>query len=249
MLILKLGGAAITQKTTPNTPNRTALAQIAALLAKHPQPMVIVHGAGSFGHIVAEEHQLHLGYKESSQRLALVRIQQDLHTLNNLVVEHLAIAGLPAMTIHPASMCMMKQGRIRTFFSDPLVALLKLGLMPVLYGDCVWDTINTFGILSGDQLVVHLANLLGAERVAFGTNVDGVLDPDGKVIPQLHAHDPISGQANHPKHSDVTGGMRGKLDEIAQLRSARATIFNLQNLDQLEAILVGREQVGTQIIP
>jgi isopentenyl phosphate kinase len=42
--------------------------------------------------------------------------------------------------------------------------------------------------------------------------------------------------------------MRGKLDEIAQLTQGQATIFNLQQLDQLEAVLAGRLEVGTRLI-
>lgn len=249
MLILKLGGAAITQKDTDNpTPNRPVIAQIAALLARYPQPLILVHGAGSYGHILAKEHQLAQGYHSPTQRPALVQLQLDLLALNRLVVEALAGVGLPAIALHPASLCITENGRIRDFFEAPLRHLLAFNMLPVLYGDCVWDSAKTFDILSGDQLVIHLANLLQAERVAFGTNVDGVLDSAGQVIPTMRASDSISAQEGLPHRADVTGGMRGKLDEIAQLKQGQATIFNLQHLDQLEAVLAGQLEVGTRLI-
>jgi isopentenyl phosphate kinase len=249
MLILKLGGAAITQKDTAKpTPNLPVIGQIAALLARYPQPLIVVHGAGSYGHGLAKEHQLAHGYHSPTQRPALVQLQLDLLALNRLVVKQLAGVGLPAITLHPASLCMTEGGRIRDFFAGPLRQMLALGMLPVLYGDCVWDSTKTFDILSGDQLVVYLANLLQAERVAFGTNVDGVLDSAGQVIPTMRASDSISTQAGLPHRADVTGGMRGKLDEIAQLTQGQATIFNLQQLDQLEAVLAGRLEVGTRLI-
>jgi isopentenyl phosphate kinase len=245
MLILKLGGAAITDKARANTLRPDQLRVIAQLLAQHSQPMILIHGAGSYGHVIAQEYNLQNGYSAEAQRGALVQLQLQLHELNRLVVENLVAAGLPAMTVHPASMCLMKGGRIETFLLDPIRYMLNVELLPVLYGDCVWDRQQTFGILSGDQLVVYLANALGAEVVAFGTNVDGVLDSEGQVMRQFQ----ISGDlANHQVgHVDVTGGMLGKLREIARLKNLRTRvhIFNLET--HLAQFLAGDEP-GTRII-
>jgi len=249
MLILKLGGAAITDKTSPNTARPTAIAAIANLLAKQPQPLVLVHGAGSFGHILAQEAALYLGYQGDYQRAALVQLQIQLQELNRLVVASLVQAGLPALTVHPASMCIMERGRLSGFFAEPILHMLKLGLLPVLYGDCVWDTAQGFGILSGDQLVVHLANLLGADRVAFGTNVDGVLDESGSPLAQFDLAAPASDQTQNPAQADVTGGMMGKLAEIGDLerRDMDVWVFNLNDHAQLARVLSG-EGAGTRII-
>src|SRR5687767_14486306 len=217
MLILKLGGAAITDKTRASTANPEMIRQIAGLLAKYPQPMILIHGAGSFGHIIAEQHDLQHGYKNPEQLPALVQLQQDLHALNRIVVDALVGAGLPAVPFHPASMCIMKDGRITSLFTEPIERALALRLIPVLYGDCVWDQAQTFGIISGDQLMVYLANQLKADRLAFGTNVDGVLDANGAVISHLPLHAHITDNTQGPQRSDVTGGMFGKLREIKYL--------------------------------
>lgn len=248
MLILKLGGAAITDKVTPNTARLDVIAQIAGLLAAYSQPMVLVHGAGSFGHILAQEHALHLGYQNEAQRLALVQLQLQLHDLNRYVIEGLCAAGLPAMTVHPASMCLLEKGRIAAFFIEPIQRMLEMGVLPVLYGDCVWDRGQGFGIISGDQLVVYLANELKADRVAFGTNVDGVLDGSGRAIPRLDYAAQIIDAHADPRRVDVTGGIQGKLAEIRRIRDPKVHtwIFNLQKLDQLEAVLKG-EGAGTLI--
>jgi isopentenyl phosphate kinase len=245
MLILKLGGAAITDKAHANTPRLDQIQSIAHLLAQYPQPMILIHGAGSFGHVIAQEYDLQNGYSGEAQREALVQLQLQLHNLNSLVVENLVAAGLPAMTIHPASMCVMKGGRIETFWLDPILNMLNLGLLPVLYGDCVWDTQQTFGILSGDQLVVYLANAVGADRVAFGTDVQGVLDAEGKVIRQFLISAALTD--HQMSHADVTGGMLGKLGEITHLKNphTQVHIFNLER--QLAQFLAGDEP-GTRII-
>lgn len=247
MLILKLGGAAITDKSAPNTVRLDVLRRVAETIARYPQPMILIHGAGSFGHILAKEYSLHLGYQYPEQKMALVRLQQQLHTLNQAVVDALVAAGLPALPIHPVSMCVMDNRRISGLFLETVQRTLGMGLLPVLYGDCVWDNSQGFGILSGDQIAVHLANALHAAKVAFGTNVDGVLDAAGRVIP--HFDSQALSHVGSSETTDVTGGMLGKLKEIAGIRPNTQTwIFNLLKNDHLERILSGENGIGTLLV-
>jgi isopentenyl phosphate kinase len=246
MLILKLGGAAITDKRTANTANTAAIDQIAALIARYPQKLILIHGAGSFGHIIAKDYNLHLGYQGDHQREGLIKLQLALHELNTMVIKALWAQGIPAMTVHPASMCVQENGRLVDFFLEPIQQMLAMQLIPVMYGDCVWDRGQKFSIISGDQLAVYLANQLGADKIAFGTNVDGVLDAAGQVIPRLDARSQISSQQSGV--ADVTGGMLGKVQEIAAVKTAQTRIFNIQKIDQLERILAGKDDVGTLII-
>lgn len=248
MLILKLGGAAITNKAETDAPPRTTphLQAIAQTLARHPQPLVLVHGAGSFGHGIAKTHQLASGYQRDSQRDALVQLADQLATLNQAVMRALSQAGLRALAVHPASMCITHNGRIHEFFSLPIERILAQGLVPVLYGDCVWDNAQGFSILSGDQLVAQLARVLAVSRIAFGTNVEGVLDAAGRPLAVLS--DFASFSEGRQAGADVTGGMRGKLAELEQLipHPATAHIFNLNDLGQLTHLLRG-QAVGTTI--
>jgi isopentenyl phosphate kinase len=249
MLILKLGGAALTDKSTPNTARIDQIDQFAQLLAAYPQPLVLVHGAGSFGHILAEEYRLHEGSQGEEQRAALVQLQLQLHNLNTIIVKALVAAGIPAITLHPASMCVTKGRRIHKIFGDPLRHMIGMGIVPVLYGDCVWDVEQGFCILSGDQLVIHLANELKADRVAFGTNVAGVLDGKGRAVPHIHNLDTLIDVVGESEQPDVTGGMLGKLSEIGQIHSpgARVWIFELGDTEAFARILQGQADVGTLI--
>ncbi|MCU1349684.1 MAG: argB, partial [Acidobacteria bacterium] len=57
---------------------------------------------------------------------------------------------------------------------------------------------------------------LSAESLRFITDVAGLLDANGDVVPQLHAHDVASWIASDA----VTGGMRPKLEAaLGALRS------------------------------
>lgn len=64
--VVKLGGAAITDKAHLETLNAEVLAATAAQLARAAAEdgaagMVVVHGAGSFGHHQAHQAQVHRG--------------------------------------------------------------------------------------------------------------------------------------------------------------------------------------------
>jgi len=247
MLILKLGGAGITAKETPNTVNAPALARLARALADAPRPLLLVHGAGSFGHILAKAYALERGYQGEHQRPALVQLQAQLAALNRQVIAALLEVGLLAVPYAPSALCVTRGGRIADFHLAPLRHALRHGLLPVVYGDCVWDESQGFSILSGDQLLVYLANQLGARRCAFGTNVDGVLDRAGRVIPRLAYGERVDEQRG-AQVADVTGGMLGKLREIAEIqdRQMPTYIFNLHSDSALAAILRGQD-AGTLI--
>ncbi len=72
--VVKLGGAAITDKTQLETLRAEVLATAAAQLAQavkedHSQSgsaLIVVHGAGSFGHQFAHQAQVHKGGIHSS---------------------------------------------------------------------------------------------------------------------------------------------------------------------------------------
>ncbi|MFP4321123.1 MAG: isopentenyl phosphate kinase [Anaerolineales bacterium] len=257
--LLKLGGAAITDKDQPETLRPDALASIAASLARATTtPLIIVHGAGSFGHLIAREYALHEGlnstdtHMQRGQLEAMVQLQRQLHTLNRHVVDALLAENVPAWPVHPASMCVLHNGRLAHLALEPIERALAAGLVPVLYGDCVWDRAQTFGIISGDQLMIYLADQLGAARVGFGTNVPGVFDADDNVIPHM-TREALSTQqvGQSAARADVTGGMRGKLAEIARLTHAETSvwIFDILNAAQRDAFLRGDEALGTRITP
>jgi len=246
MLILKLGGAAITDKNQLNTARPDALQQIAKTIATAPQPMVIVHGAGSFGHIIAKEHHLQNGYQDKIQLSAFVELQRQLHRLNQLVVNALIDAGLLAIAVQPLAFTTMTKKRMSKTFWEGLRGVLDHGMVPVVYGDCVFDSDQGFGILSGDQLMRELAILTHARTVAFGTNVAGVLDSEGHPMPQYTIGDQID--TISAARVDVTGGMQGKLDEIAAIPTqTRVWIFDLNNLSDLAQIMSGAG-AGTEIM-
>ncbi|NJL95812.1 MAG: hypothetical protein HC915_19815 [Anaerolineae bacterium] len=115
MWIIKLGGAAITDKTRDKTVNAAALQRIAASLARTTEPLIVVHGAGSFGHILADQYALQAGYHSPAQLVALPQLQAQLADLHQHVLAALRAAGMRAWGIPPAAVSVLQGGRIAEF--------------------------------------------------------------------------------------------------------------------------------------
>ena len=74
MLLVKLGGSVVTDKDKLRTARRPAIRRLAAELAAVRQPLLVVHGAGSFGHILASHHRLNEGGPTPAKRAAAARL-------------------------------------------------------------------------------------------------------------------------------------------------------------------------------
>lgn len=103
--------------------------------------------------------------------------------LNNLVLQALLDAGLPACALSPCG-TWTTTGRQPTSDGAAAVAqLLRAGLVPVLHGDAVLDHELGCTILSGDVLVRRLAEALTPACVVFLTNVAGIYDSPPDASP------------------------------------------------------------------
>ena len=59
MILIKLGGSIITNKEKPLAPRKKAIENIAKNLKKINEPIIIVHGGGSFGHYWSVKYDMH----------------------------------------------------------------------------------------------------------------------------------------------------------------------------------------------
>jgi isopentenyl phosphate kinase len=180
--VLKIGGSVITDKSKELGVQMEAISRIAdEILEANTKDLIIVHGGGSFGHPVAQKHAIKEGFKEESQIIGFAETHHVMTVLNGLFMDALIWRGIPAISITPSSCIMTQNGRIACFEDSPLKQLMKMGFIPVLYGDAVFDTKLGFTILSGDQLVAFLATRFNAENIVMGVDVDGLYDADPKT--------------------------------------------------------------------
>ncbi len=256
--VLKLGGSVITDKKKPLTPDLKAIERLANEISRAKvSSLVLVHGGGSFGHPVAELYNIAEGYVDPSQILGFSQTHLAMTLLNSWVMEALISHNIPAVEVHPSSCAVTKAGRIATMELEPLKKMLKMGFVPVLYGDAVLDSEKGFAILSGDQLVSSLAIELGACRIIMGADVDGLYTADPKTdsSAQLISHltleelKRLKHKIEGSKSTDVTGGMLGKMHEVklAIEYDIETVIVNATNPLRIYKALKGKNVVGTII--
>ncbi|MFC5973223.1 isopentenyl phosphate kinase [Halomarina salina] len=241
MIIVKLGGSVITDKDAPETVDGESLQHAARALAAVDEDLVVVHGGGSFGHHFANEFGVSrtVGTEDYEE---VVAVHDAMSRLNSAVLDAFHDEDVPAVPVHPFSAgfrnavadLVLPTGQVRT--------LLREGFVPVLHGDVVGHEGKGATILSGDELVVELADHLDAERVGLCSAVPGVYDDDGEVIEYIDSFADVATALGESESTDVTGGMAAKVEELLSL-DVPATIFDLDGLDSF----VAEERVGTRI--
>lgn len=218
-MILKIGGSVITDKSAGCAVDHARIASVAAALAGAPAGgLLMIHGAGSCGHPEAMRYHLDKGASAGSTDGIYVT-HNAVSSLNDAVVSALRKKGVAAVGIHPLHTGIADNGRLVGFESRHLEKMLSLGMVPVIHGDVVMDLSKGACIVSGDQLVRYLAVALKISRVGLATDVPGVLD-GGVVVPAITRKTVPALQIGSSSHTDVTGGMRGKIDELLGLADA-----------------------------
>src|SRR6266702_3001291 len=181
MLLVKLGGSVLTDKARLRTPRRAAIRRLARELAEVRKPLLVVHGAGSYGHILARKHKLHEGGATEAKRSAAARVQADVKALDALVVDAMIDAGLAAVPIPPSAVLSLDDGRVSSIDLTPFRELSSMAFTPVTFGDVVRDVRRGFSICSGDLLMLELASAFRPERALFVADVDGLFTADPKT--------------------------------------------------------------------
>ena len=224
-VIVKLGGAAITVKDgEPDTPNLDALKtccwEIANAVNTHgytlnPRTydeqylkMIVVHGAGSFGHPQAKEYGVaNGGDVDGNARLkeGIEKTKTSVRKLCKLVCDQLSKHDGPlgserVAPISPYGKFFTVGKKLNRNLSrggfDEVRAAVMAGKVPVLHGDVVRDSEQGCAILSGDTLVECLTEEFKPKRVVFISDVEGIFTskplhkngpcdicPDGRTPP------------------------------------------------------------------
>jgi isopentenyl phosphate kinase len=257
LTVLKIGGSVITEKSEELTPRMQDINRLAEEIKNsNVQNLIIVHGGGSFGHPLAQKYSISLGFKKGNQQ-GFAETHHVMTVLNGLFMDALIWRGIPAISITPSSCITTKNGRIQSFEEARLKALIKMGFLPVMYGDAVLDAELGFTILSGDQLVTHIATELNAEHIIIGVDVDGLCDadPKAKKTAKVYEHltltelKTIKNQLCKPTSCDVTGGMLGKMTELlpAIENGIPVIILNATKPSYIYKALKGENVEGTLI--
>jgi len=257
-VVLKIGGSVITDKNGELAARTEVINRLAEEVAKaNAKNLIIVHGGGSFGHPTAQKYGIKDGLKDDAQKVGFAETHHVMTVLNGLVMDALVWHNIPAVSVTPSSCITTENGRIKLFDDAISKLLLKMGFTPVLYGDATLDTQLGFTVLSGDQIVAHLARKFGACKIVIGVDVDGLCDADpktvknAKVYPHLTLRElkEFQGKLGKSTAADVTGGMLGKVTELipAIEQGIPVTIVNAAKPNRVYRALIGEKVEGTII--
>ncbi|MEE9115563.1 MAG: isopentenyl phosphate kinase [Thermoplasmata archaeon] len=222
MYLVKLGGSVLTNKETFRSQKgkkvfyRDRTARLMSELGSTGEEFILVHGAGSFGHPLAKKYSLKDGYRKKSQIPIVARVQEDVRTLNLSIIRTMREKDIPAVSLPPSALVQFTKGRLKQMETKPFRDHLKMGVVPVTFGDVVPDTSRKFGICSGDDLMMHLAKEFKPRIAIFVTKVDGIYTGDPKVgpasefIPEINENTIRLIQDSKDDVPDVTGRMKRK---------------------------------------
>jgi isopentenyl phosphate kinase len=250
MILLKLGGSAITKKQGYMQADLSSIAVLASAVAQAQKrgisELIIVHGAGSFGHAPVIKYKLNEGVKTAAQKKGCKITQKACARLSSFVIAALKKKGVAAVSIPPHEIISSKNKRIEKFDQSRIKSALKGGKVPVLYGDMVSDSKLGCSVCSGDQIISYLG--ARAERIVLATNVDGVL-VSGKVTPLITRKNfkTVARHITGSSSPDVTGGMLGKINELLKVKSP-CYIVNAKKPARVVALLCGKKAVSTKVI-
>ena len=230
MIILKIGGSILTNKDSAksevdNVSLKRIASEIKASLDISPKQLIIVHGAGSFGHPPAKKYKIGEPFDESEypqKRIGFCETQNEVKKLNMLICEAFIEEGLPVVAIPASSFMSATNKRITEGNLDYFGKYLQKGFIPVIYGDVVLDSQLEICVISGDQLIQYLAKNLNPDMVVLGTDVDGVYNKNPKTHDDAIFYDKFSSLEDldafeGTTNVDVTGGMVGKIKELLYL--------------------------------
>jgi isopentenyl phosphate kinase len=261
-VILKFGGSVITNKAENRFEvKEDVLArlckEIQAARAVTPMRLVLVHGAGPFGHTMVTDYGIAKTLDVEKGIEGFVRTHNSMQDLNYRVMCAMRDAGLLPFPVQPSASISQKNRTIEWFETRVVTGLMDLDpeIVPVLYGDMVLDSAMGGSVMSGDAVVSTLAPAIGASRVLMGTDVDGIYTGDPRKNPKASRIETITAdnfdevrKAVHGSAAvDVTGGMEKKLLEIRDnLAGIDVAIFDALQPGSVQRALQG-ESLGTQL--
>jgi isopentenyl phosphate kinase len=258
LVFLKLGGSLITAKEKPYTARPEKLAGIAARIAAARQAdpdlrLVLGHGSGSFGHAAASQYGTRRGVSGPESWRGFAEVWYQAAALDRIVVDSLHAAGLPALALAPVAAVTAHMGIVESWDLGPLQAALENDLLPVVYGDVIFDRALGGTILSTEDLFSHLARSLRPRRILLAGREAGVwADFPARTIllPEI-TPESFTWQAaglGETAGADVTGGMHSKVSQmlelIKEIPGLDVLVFSGENDEDIAKALRG-EDPGT----
>jgi isopentenyl phosphate kinase len=220
MILIKLGGSIITNKQRPLSARISTVDRIAKQIKKIQEPLIVVHGGGSFGHYWSVKYDMHTKPARYDLRGVSI-VKNSMIELNKIVLDCFVKNKLAPYCLPPTDF--MDGDRPIPSKVKEIKKIAESGLVPVTYGDALWYGGKKSYILSGDRIMSILAKSLRPRLAVFVLNVDGLYS-DLKTKKLIHnmKDDQVSIQGIP---MDVTGGMKRKVQEATRISKMGLKVF------------------------
>jgi len=258
LFFLKLGGSLITLKDQAYSARmdiiRLVAKEIQCALQEYPNLKVLIgHGSGSFGHYAAKKAGTRNGVCGDAQWRSFQQVWYAARSLNNIIIYEFNQIGLPAISFQPSAAITADKRVVSEWNTQPIISSLDHGLVPVIYGDVIFDKQLGGVILSTEDMFIHLIGLLNPAAILIAGKEKGVYEDypfNKKIIPSITLDNWHTYSKNiQPSSSiDVTGGMQEKVNlmlaVIKKYPHIRIQIFSGENSGNIFRSLSG-ECIGT----
>ncbi|KAN0024794.1 hypothetical protein ACTFIV_009203 [Dictyostelium citrinum] len=248
LIIIKFGGAYISKKDKLETiwkENIDNLVYIIKTLSiNYNHKIILIIGAGSFGHHSANQYKVKYGHSSNSGEgnaggddnkilcEGILRTRESVTTLLDIVKKELINNGLNVCAMSPFSSWRTNNGGDNVVQDNIDNINFTLNhfpkIIPILHGDVCLDNSLGCTIISGDTIIRELCYKLKPNKCIYVSDVNGVYDSNPKENgnAKLLSHIKISENDDNNNNikltldsnsKDVTGGMRAKLDSAIRV--------------------------------
>ncbi|DAC06990.1 MAG TPA: hypothetical protein D7H80_05525 [Candidatus Poseidoniales archaeon] len=259
-VVMKLGGGLITDKSSFKTAKKGVIDSICSEISNiidNGHSVILIHGAGSFGHLLAKRWSLAGGINDEiseQQRDAVVKVRSDMAELCEYVTDSLNSYGVE-FAVFPPSLWAMETGR--DFIGDlDIFENTPKDIVPVSFGDIVRVSGGAeFGILSGDDLMARISLELPSvtHSIFLLGDVDGMMDmppntEGSRLVPIWTAEEHI--ETSHNSEQDVTGGIELKAARASQISRGVDEVWfiNGNHPERISQLLDEGSTIGTKIL-
>lgn len=257
LILIKLGGSVITDKSKPFTARRGVIRRLAKEIKTAKEKLgedtlfLIGHGGGSFPHVPAAKYQTHKGNINKNSLRGFVLTSDAAIDIDRIVVKQFISVGLYIVPFSPMSFTYVNKVSL-----SPIVKCLELGLIPLVYGDVIFNQSQGFTIYSAEKILGILAGKLKKtykiEKIIECGDTDGVYGLNSKTIPEIDSKNfkEVKKWVTRSRSTDVTGGMIHKVEESLKLAKEigiLTLIINGNKAGNLQGAILGKSTNSTLI--
>jgi len=257
--LLKLGGSLITDKAKAYTTLPDRIGTIAQELSKaykelKDEHLILGNGAGSFAHQSAAKYDTMHGFVDEQSLYGACVVHSDAMELNRIVTQALLKNQLQVFSLQPSALYLAKEKELISDHMSLIETMLQKRYIPFVYGDVIIDQKLGSTIYSTDTIFKHIGSYLVKKghkiRIIHAGNYAGVLDHEQEVIAKITPamQSELSEILHLPQNTDVTGGMKLKVEEMIELAKLgiESHIMDGRSDDSIYRALLGYE-TGTTV--